>query len=332
MADDVDNQNTDDTVANFNAGFLEGIGDGEPDPLDFADKPETPPKKEVKEEAAEEADNEPPETDHAGEGEEGDETPPLAAEDKPAEKPAKPPLTKDQTQDIYDMLDKRLPKEQPLEQPKPAEKPEAKKEPEPEKPALTEEEVARLKELNGEWKDVSEMVALQLKSVSDTISKEVAKQVSAIKQEFEQRLQPVQQSVEMTALDRYDAAVKEVHPEVYDKEMSKAFGDELVEWVQKQPAYLRNAYAEAFGSPDPQDAIDLITRFKNETGKVAEESKGEPEEPAAPAETASKADKDNRLKLMKKPTSRQTKGAESDDPLDFEGGFKEMVREMSRAG
>jgi hypothetical protein len=321
VVDKVDDKQ-DDTVASFNEGFLEGIDDTV-DPLDFADKPETPPKKEVVAEA-----DEPVEQDET-EGEE--ETPPVVAEkEEPAKEEPKAPLTKDRADEIYDLLEKRLPKEQPLEQPK-APEPAAKKEPEPEKPALTEEEVARLKELNTEWKDVSEMVALQLKSVADTISKEVAKQVAEIKRDVEQRIQPVQQSVELSAAERYDSAVREVHPEVYDPAASKAFGDELVEWVQKQPKYLQTAYTQAFESPDPQDAIDLITRFKNETGKV-KEPEGEPEPAAAPVETTAEADKNKRLQLLKKPTSRQTKGADGDDPLDFEGGFKEMVREMSRAG
>lgn len=329
MVDKVDDKQKD-TVASFNEGFLEGI-DATPDPLDFVDKPETPPKKEVVAEVDDEETDVVAEQADEEDGSE-DETPPLAAEKpEPVKEAAKPPISKDRADEIYDLLEKRLPKEQPLEQPKTPE-PAAKKEPEPEKPALTDEEVARLKELNTEWKDVSEMVALQLKSVADTISKEVARQVAEIKRDVEQRIQPVQQSVELSAAERYDSAVREVHPEVYDPKMSKAFGDELVDWVQKQPTYLRNAYAQAFDSADPQDAIDLISRFKTETGKVVEESTGEPAAPAAPAETSAEADKNKRLQLLKKPTSRQTKGAESDDPLDFEGGFKEMVREMSRAG
>jgi len=318
MVDKVEDTDNKNPAENFNEGFLEGISDSDVtdvDPLDFADKPESAPVvKAVVEDEQEDVDAE------------GEEDAPAPV----AEKEEKPKPVKDHTAEIVEMLDKRLPKESPL-QPAPAAV-EQKKEPEPVKPALTDEETNRLKELSGEWKDVNEMVALQMKTVADTVAKEVARQVADIKKDFESRLQPVQQSVELSAAERYDRAVKEFHPEVYDKTQSKAFGDELVQWVNKQPNYLQQAYLQAFDSQDPQDAIDLITRFKSETGKDKQEhGESQTETSESSTEKVSDEDKSKRLRLMKKPTSRQTKGAESDDPLDFEGGFKEMVREQQRA-
>lgn len=303
-----------DPLADFAAGFDEGtapVASNDADPLDFDDKPAPVAEKE---EAPEEA--------------------PKAEAPKKEEPVAKDVVPQDEAAKIYDMLDRRLPKEQPLvedKKPTPKEEPKA----EPEKPALTADETARLKELSSEWKDVSEMFALQAKQMSDAVSKEVARQVAEIKREFSATLQPIQQDVQMSAADRYDTAVKAQHPEVYDKTQSEAFGNELVDWVKSQPTYLREAYAQAFNSPDPQDAIDLITRFKKDTGKESSGTTSEQpvETPAVPAKTAPKDDsRDKKLRQMAQPMSRQTKGAEGDDPLDFEGGFKEMVRQMERTG
>ena len=317
MPDQVADKEVPTPIEDFNAGFTEGMADTvlpDVDPLDFDDKPVPETVDEV-----EEVEGDP------GEGTKGEVT-----EKEEPTSVVVPEPAKDYAAEVAAMLDKRLPKEQPLEQPKAPVK--AEKEPEPEKAALTDEETTRLKELSGEWGDVSEMLALQLKTVSKSISQEVAKQIADARKEFADQLQPVQRSVETSAAQRYDAAVQEKHPEVYDKVHSKVFGDELVAWVNGQPDYLRDAYAQAFSSENPEDAIDLITRFKAETGKVVESTEEASLETAdSPADTDTKSSKSKRLKLMAAPTSRQTKVTDGDDPSDFEGGFNEIARQLARA-
>lgn len=323
MSDDVEEQNTD-PLAELTAGFNEGLENSsrpEEDPLDFS-KPDS------------DATPEPDKSDETT-AKDGGDTP--AAEETPAKEdtPAEPPVTEapkaeppkaavvpqDEADKLYKLLDQRLPA-----QPEPKAK-----EPEPEKPVLSEEEATRLKELTNDYKDVTELFQLQSKQMAAVISKEVARQVAQIKSEFEQQLQPVQSSVQRTAAQQYDDVVKSAHPEVYDAEKSKEFGDALVDWVKNQPAYLRDAYVQAFQSPDAQDAVDLITRFKNETGRAAE---AQAEAPASTpvASKSQDTERDKKLRQMVQPDSRQTKVSDSKDPLDFEGGFNEMVREMNRAG
>jgi len=316
-----DNAVTPTPAEDFNGGFLEGIDDAIVDPLDFADKPVV-------------AEVETPKVEDSPKEEPKVEEPP--AEPVAATKP-EPVTPAVDTAQILELLDKRLPKEPQALQPAPVPAPvvETKKEPEPEKPVLSAEETARLDELQKDWKDVTELMQLQSRVTADAIAKEVAKQVAAqvtaLESKFsalEQNMKPVQESVQLSAEERYDAAVKAVHPEIYDPKQSQSFGDELVSWVKSQPAYLRDAYSQAISSTNPQDAIDLINRFKAETGKATPVA----EETPPPAPTADAGDKAKKLKLMAQPTSRPTKGAESDDPLDFEGGFKEMAREIQRAG
>jgi hypothetical protein len=292
----------------FNAGFLAGLETTEPDPLDFADKPVV-----AKDEPAVEPVVETPA--------------PVVAVETPA--PVTP--TPVDTAQIIDMLDKRLPpKVEPAAlQPAAPVVAEAPKAPEPAKPVLSDAETERLEELAKGWPDVQEMLQLNSRVVADTVAREVAKAVAGVQAEFnafKQSMKPVQDSVQLSAEERFDSTVKAAHPEMYDPKGSDAFADELVDWVKKQPAWMREAAANALQSANPQDSIDLITQFKKDTGKVTEVT----EKQTPPPAVTDKTNKEKRLEQMTKPTSRQTKGAESDDPLDYEGGFKEMAREIAR--
>jgi hypothetical protein len=280
----------------FAAGFSEGMEDSTSS-QSFDAAPESKPESQESTDAPEVAETSVDEP-----------TPEPEAEPEP-EKPAAG------ISDLMNLLDQRLPK--------PAEKVEQ-AEPEPAaakvEPLFTPEQEARLEELRSNWSEVNELLELQSKAQSDVIAKQVAEQVAAIKREMEAKIRPVEQVAAQTAQDKYNDIVKSVHPEVFDPKVGQQLGKDLVGWIESQPGYLKQAYIAAYNSTDPQDAIDLLARFKKESGKY----------------TASKAPapvdevKQQRLKKMQQPASRPSSASEAADPSDFDGGFKEMAQALDQ--
>ena len=182
-------------------------------------------------------------------------------------------------------------------------------------PALfTAEEATFLVDFAKEWPDVAKAQQLQL-----TI---MAKQVTGhIFSEIAKSLGPRLQMLEGLA-DRQHTA--DLHTSISDYDDVR---DKVMEWVPKQPSYLRAAYERVISEGTVDEVADLIDRYRKDTGTVLTK-------PAATAVTAKPA---TELSTTAKKAaaalapvgSKRTAAVSATGPDDFDGAFAEFAKELA---
>lgn len=110
--------------------------------------------------------------------------------------------------------------------------------------------------------------------------------------------------------------------------------DPVLEWVGKQPAYLKTAYEQVTSQGTPEDIADLVERFKKETGWVAPAaSAAAAPAAAAPAAAPAAAAKPAAalptaaaaaVAALKPVRGGRTEPTAAQDPNDFDAAFKEF--------
>lgn len=101
-----------------------------------------------------------------------------------------------------------------------------------------------------------------------------------------------------------------------------------LDWIDKQPEYLKKAFNEVVSGGSPEDVVDLINRFKKETSwqapavvsiaPITAPATSGMAEPAAAAKKAAAA-----LKVV---STDRTAPTDSEDPNDFSGAFEEFTK------
>jgi siderophore synthetase component len=98
--------------------------------------------------------------------------------------------------------------------------------------------------------------------------------------------------------------------------------DAVVEWAQKQPAYLRAAYNHVIQQGTVDEVADLITRFRQDTGAQR----------AAPAAAKPKTDLPAATKqaaaALAPVSSKRSAVIRGTDPNDFESAFEEFAGKL----
>jgi cell division septation protein DedD len=115
----------------------------------------------------------------------------------------------------------------------------------------------------------------------------------------------------------------------------------VIEWVGKQPDYLRTAYEKVTSEGTPEQVADLISRFKKETNWVAPAAAGTPAPvpaPApAPAPAPTPAPANGALPAaaaaaaasLKPVKTGRTEPNSAQDPNDFDGAWAEALSKVS---
>ena len=157
-------------------------------------------------------------------------------------------------------------------------KPEPQPEPAKEEPILTEQEIAALDEFANEWPDVNAAINTILKRERAEIYRRVAESIAPV-------IDPLVQNYQSTAADQHYNQLVSAHPD-YD-----IIRDKVVDWIDKQPAFLKNAYMEVAQNGATQDVIELLNRYKAENNltNVASTLQNQPASSKEPSEKAKKA-------------------------------------------
>jgi hypothetical protein len=109
--------------------------------------------------------------------------------------------------------------------------------------------------------------------------------------------------------------------------------DQLISWVDVQPAYLQPAYRHVIEQGTSTEVVDLIERFKRDTGAVgqsqqqAQQGAGGRTQPTVPARNPtelSSAAKQAAAKLA--PISSKRANASTAAPVDFDAAFAEFAK------
>ena len=203
--------------------------------------------------------------------------------------------------------------------------PQAPAAPQPQAPAepqsiYTADEQAELKTLQEDWPDLHKMFSLMARQLQvDTLNyafNEVGKVIA-----------PLQESVQTFSVNDHMAAIYEAH-EDYDQVYQPA-----MEWVDKQPNFLKTAYQNVIKQGTAEDVAQMLQRFKDETGWKSPAAGGntasQPRAAAAgtpPAQTTGLSDAAKKAaKAMGAVGTKRGAQAGAQDPADFDGAWDEAT-------
>jgi hypothetical protein len=198
--------------------------------------------------------------------------------------------------------------------------PAADPEPAPVPSVYTPEEIAELAELQNEWPDLHRLFSLMSRQLQvDTLNyafSEVSKAIA-----------PLQSTVETYTTNDHMAAIYEAH-EDYD-----AVYQPTMEWIEKQPSFLKTAYQNVVKQGTAEDVATMIQRFKDETKWVAPTAQA-PAANAAPAgkapapaqqQTELSAAAKQAAKAMGAVGAKRGAPAGAQDPNDFDSAWDEAT-------
>jgi uncharacterized phage infection (PIP) family protein YhgE len=216
--------------------------------------------------------------------------------------PAPEPAPRQADDDLINRLAKAV-KEQ-VVQPEPQAQPQAQPEPE----LYNDEEKKILDTYVKDWPDVAKAEALVRRAEYRQLAQYMFAQVA-------QHLQPLTQVVQ-TLSER--TQLGDLRQEVSDYDDIR---DKVVEWVGKQPAYLQPAYAQVVQRGTPEEVVDLINRFKQDTGYTAPTAQAVPAAPATPAPKPQNPALKQAAAALAPVRSQRTAPAQA-EPVTFEDAFK----------
>ena len=169
-------------------------------------------------------------------------------------------------------------------------------------PTYSDEEQEFLKTYGDEWAEVSKGEALKRRHEYTAI-------VNYVMEQMAQQVAPLQKAVE-----KYESVLKK-------QEILKSHDDydsiqpQLMQWADKQPSYLRDAYKNVITRGNIEDVNDLIVRFKQETA---------PPSRVKSEELSPRTDKAvQKLAIV---NSRRSGPTQVDDPMDYEAAFEKASK------
>jgi hypothetical protein len=135
---------------------------------------------------------------------------------------------------------------------------------------------------------------------------------------FSGQLQPYIKATEKVAVSSKDAAIARTHS---DFETLRESG-EIKDWIETQPMFLREPMSKVYESGEAEDVVELITRYKKESGTSAPA----PEAPKEKVIDPKVAERVRNLQIVKNKqkginATKDTVG----DPDDFSSAFKEAL-------
>lgn len=185
----------------------------------------------------------------AGEGEgaagEGDEEQPKADDGKPAPKAA--------PKDEEDIIERfaRIVADKTKETPAQPVKTQQEEEP----PLFTKEEQEAVEEYLKDYGEVERGAALIRRAEYQQVTKHIFNEIGRALAPF---IQNAQAMIEQVHLQNLRSSVED-YDTIYDK---------VIEWAENQPAYLKSAYKRVIQEGTQEEIVDLIERFRKDTGSA----------------------------------------------------------------
>lgn len=186
------------------------------------------------------------------------------------------------------------------EEPAPESKPE---------PIYTPEQETAIAEFRKEWPEVAAGIDLLMQGFLKQTQQSVLQQVFDT---LTPALTPVMELYQDSATDRQYATIKATHAD-YDE-----IYDDVLSWIKQQPDYLRGALQRVATEGSAAEVVDMIGRYKTETGKVTQ-TPSVPKVTDLP-ETAKKA-----ARSLGVVSSKRSAVPQSQDPSDFDGAWAEAM-------
>lgn len=178
----------------------------------------------------------------------------------------------------------------------------------PEIPALyTPEQQQALDNFKKEWPEVASGIELMMRQVQQQTAQQVFNALAPT-------LNPVLDYYQSSAVDnQYNQLVK-AHPD-YDQ-----IYENVLQWVDKQPSYMKTAMQHVVSEGSAAEVVDMINRYKLETGKPLS---------VAPAPVTKVTDLPEAAKKVARSlgvvSSKRSAVPQSQDPTDFDGAWAEAM-------
>ena len=241
---------------------------------------------------------------------EGTETPAAPEGTEQVTEPTTQETEKHDTQDILARLAALVnttpPPKQDTDQETAAE-PAATSEPEPE--LYTDEEKKLLTEYESDWPDVAKAEALcrrgEYRGLVNHVFNEIAKELG-----------PITQTLKILAERTH---LNDLREKVEDYDDVR---DNVIGWVNNQPAYLQNAYKHVIQQGTPDEIADLVARYKKETAPSTPTVVPLKQETELPATTK------QAVAALAPVSSKRSTVVQADDPNDFEGAFAAFAKQL----
>jgi hypothetical protein len=224
---------------------------------------------------------------------------------------AAPPVTAEDFAKLNEKLDKALTKE-----------PQGRKEEvtEPQAPIAyeySEDEKKVLAEYEKEWDEHAKVLSIREKKLVHDLEQKFVQALDVVLAELNKGLAPVLENTVSLSRERHFSAIRDAHR---DYEELK---EPISKWIDQHPAYLRDAMRKVYDEGDTKGTIDLIERYKKETGKqttshMQTQNKG----PQVVKDIVSEAKVAATAPVQARRTVVQTSGV---DPNDYDAAWKEAV-------
>ena len=184
-------------------------------------------------------------------------------------------------------------------------------------PVYDETESAAIKKYQEEWPDIAAGEALIRRAEYQQLVAYVFDQVRKV---YDPALEYMGTASTESQYSKIKAQVSD-YDEVRDKTLA---------WIDTQPEYLKNAYTQVANEGSANDVVDLINRFKKETGYNAPINTPSTAPAAAPVAKSAPAALPEAAKKaaasLKVVTSARSEQSASPDPNDFDSAFEEFAR------
>lgn len=102
----------------------------------------------------------------------------------------------------------------------------------------------------------------QLPTVAKAVRKLIAKERQAIEQDVMGRIAPIERTAQESARERHFNTIRSAHQD-FDVVVTSP---DLAAWVDEQPPYLAASYRAVMERGTAEDVVDLLARFKKESG------------------------------------------------------------------
>lgn len=187
-------------------------------------------------------------------------------------------------------------------------------------PLYSAEEAGQLQQFYTEWPDVAKAAELIARGMVQNATRRMYAEMAA-------SLAPYLRTIDSLAdMTQYNALTSQV------PDYENIIG-QVTEWTKKQPAYLQAAYGRVINEGTSDEVIDLIDRWKRDTGSASQVTQqpagagggGTQTQPlAAKVTELSTAAKQAAARLA--PISAKRANATTAAPADFDGAFAEFAK------
>lgn len=185
-------------------------------------------------------------------------------------------------------------------------------------PVYSNEDVAALRQFYTEWPDVAKAAEIMARGMVTNAMRSMYADIAA---NLAPHIQTINALADQAQLGELQAKVPDYGQVV----------DQLSGWVDKQPDYLKPAYQRVIEQGTSAEVIDLIDRFKRETGSMVQATQQPSGGGAAqvqtqqrPATELSPAAKQAAARLA--PISSKRSNATTAAPTDFDSAFSEFAK------